>query len=69
MTPSVRVTPETRSTTPHIPWAAIAAMRNRPIHAYFDIGSRNILWKAVTEEVPELLALLSAILREVPDTA
>jgi uncharacterized protein with HEPN domain len=56
-----RVTPETRSATPNIPWAAIVAMRNRLIHAYFDID-RNILWKAVTEEVPELLTLLRAIL-------
>ena len=61
-----RLTPETRSATPDIPWAAIVAMRNRLIHAYYDIDG-DILWKAVTEEVPELLALLSAILPDGPD--
>ena len=56
-----RVTPETRSAAPNVPWPAIVAMRNRLIHAYYDID-RSILWKAVTEEVPELLTLLRAIL-------
>ena len=29
-----RVTPETRSASPNVPWPAIVAMRNRLIHAY-----------------------------------
>ncbi|MGO9171969.1 MAG: DUF86 domain-containing protein [Rhodomicrobium sp.] len=33
-------------------------MRNRLIHAYFDID-RDILWKTVTEEVPQLIGLLA----------
>jgi uncharacterized protein with HEPN domain len=48
---------EIRSALPSVPWPAIVSMRNRLIHAYFDID-RNILWKTVTEEVPALLALL-----------
>lgn len=40
-----------------VPWTAIVAMRNRLIHAYFDID-RDILWKTVSEEVPSLLVLL-----------
>jgi uncharacterized protein with HEPN domain len=35
----------------------IVAMRHRLIHAYLDID-RNILWKTVTEEIPDLLAQL-----------
>jgi uncharacterized protein with HEPN domain len=31
-------------------------MRNRLIHAYFDI-ERDIVWKTVTEELPDLLPL------------
>jgi len=33
-------------------------MRNRLIHAYFDIDA-GILWTTVTEALPELLALLT----------
>ncbi len=55
-----RVTPGTRSALPTVPWAAIVGMRNRLIHAYFDID-RDILWKTVTEEIPPLLAQLAAI--------
>jgi uncharacterized protein with HEPN domain len=32
-------------------------MRNRPIHAYFDID-RDILWRTAAEEIPELLRML-----------
>ena len=63
-----RVTQQTRSATPNVPWPAIVAMRNRLIHAYYDIDG-DILWKAVTEEVPELLSLLSAIWPKDPDAA
>jgi uncharacterized protein with HEPN domain len=56
-----RVTPETRAATPAVPWAAIVGMRNRLIHAYFDID-RDILWRTVTEEIPPLITLLAALL-------
>ncbi|EQD52371.1 protein containing DUF86 [mine drainage metagenome] len=36
-----------------MPWIALVAMRNRLIHAYFDID-RDIVWKTVTEEIPSL---------------
>lgn len=52
-----KVSPETRSTTPSVPWAEIIAMRNRLIHAYLDID-RDILWKTAEEEIPELLGVL-----------
>jgi len=35
----------------------LVSMRNRLIHAYFDID-HDILWKTAVEEVPELLGLL-----------
>ena len=37
-----------------IPWHDIIAMRNRLIHAYFDIDL-DILWQTVTTELPPLL--------------
>jgi uncharacterized protein with HEPN domain len=53
-----RISAETRLATPSIPWAEIVAMRNRLIHAYFDVD-HDILWKTVTIEIPDLAALLA----------
>lgn len=58
-----KVLAETRAATSAVPWTEITAMRNRLIHAYFDID-HDILWKTAANEVPELLALLRAILHE-----
>ena len=63
-----RVTPETRSATPTMPWASIVGTRNRLIQAYFDVD-RDILWRTVTEEIPELLARLSTLFQENRDAA
>jgi uncharacterized protein with HEPN domain len=52
---------ETRNAAPQIPWPAIIGMRNRLIHAYFEIDG-DILWKAAIEEVPELLPMLEHLL-------
>ncbi|MBN1945333.1 MAG: DUF86 domain-containing protein [Bradymonadales bacterium] len=52
-----RVTEETRTGATQIPWKAIVGMRNRIVHAYFDIDG-DIVWKAAAEEIPALLALL-----------
>lgn len=55
-----RVSDECRKEFPEIPWREITAMRNRLIHAYFDINP-DIVWSAVTEELPRLLAALEKI--------
>lgn len=55
-----KVSEETRSSTPRIAWRAIVGMRNRIVHAYFDVD-RDIVWKAAVEEVPALLALLEPL--------
>lgn len=39
-----RVSESTRAAASDVPWALIVSMRNRLIHAYFDID-RDILWK------------------------
>ena len=56
-----KVSLETRSATPLVPWADIIFMRNRLVHAYFDID-HNILWKTVTEEIAALLTSLLPLL-------
>lgn len=55
------VTAETRAQFPDVPWASIIGMRNRLVHAYFDIN-RDILWTTATEAVPELAERLKPVL-------
>jgi uncharacterized protein with HEPN domain len=58
-----KVSAAQRAASAAVPWTAIVAMRNRLVHAYFDID-RDIVWKTVTEEIPplrlQLLKLLQA---------
>ena len=48
---------EGRAQMPQVPWSAVIGMRNRLVHAYFDVD-RDILWTTVTEAMPSLLAQL-----------
>ena len=56
-----KVTKPTRDQYSQIPWAEIVSMRNRLIHAYFDVDLDQV-WNAVTEDIPPLIAQLQAIL-------
>jgi uncharacterized protein with HEPN domain len=58
-----RVSIETRSAAPTVPWSKITAMRNRLVHAYFDIN-RDILWRTAVEEVPALCPLLKKMINQ-----
>jgi uncharacterized protein with HEPN domain len=58
---AAKVSALTKAATPEIPWLEIVAMRNRLIHAYFDID-RTIVWKAAAEEIPNLLPQLRDLL-------
>ncbi len=57
---ATKVSDATRSDVA-IPWPAVIGMRNRLVHAYFDID-RNILWATVTQSLPLLQAGLEAAL-------
>jgi uncharacterized protein with HEPN domain len=50
-----------RNLSQQIPWPNIIGMRNRLIHAYFDINL-DILWKTVTEDIPHLIDNLEKVL-------
>ena len=56
-----RISEASKRAAPDIPWAAIVGMRNRLIHAYFDVDS-SIVWKTVTEELPALEGALRSLL-------
>ena len=49
-----KISLERRKLMPRIPWENIIGMRNRLIHAYFDIDL-NILWKTIIEDIPPLI--------------
>ena len=54
---ATQVTEPTRQRLPEIPWEQIVGMRNRLVHAYFDLNL-DIVWKTVQGDLPELISLL-----------
>ncbi len=51
-----RLSKECRKMYPQIPWSDIIGMRNRLIHAYYDVNL-DVLWQTVMEDIPPLIAL------------
>ena len=49
-----KLSEEFRAAHPSIPWRAIIGMRNRLIHAYFDIDTETV-WETTTQELPPIL--------------
>ena len=60
-----RVSAEYRKAHPQVPWPQVIGMRNRLVHAYFDVDLDR-LWKTATEDVPSLIPTLEKLLSE-PD--
>lgn len=60
---AAKVSGETRLATSTIPWRDIVAMRNRLIHAYFDIDT-EVLWQTMRQDVPPLVRSLKTVLGE-----
>jgi uncharacterized protein with HEPN domain len=58
-----RVSETTREAAADIPWSLIVLMRNRLIHADFDVDN-DVVWKTVAEELPVLLPKLRALVSE-----
>jgi uncharacterized protein with HEPN domain len=56
-----RVSEALQQTSAEIPWAQIVGMRNRLIHAYFDID-KDTVWKTITEDLPPLIIELEKII-------
>lgn len=55
---AAKISKECCDAHPHIPWKDIINMRNKLIHAYFDVNP-NTVWSAVTEDLPPLIFELS----------
>ena len=63
---AAQVSEPTRRRLPDMPWERIVGMRNRLVHAYFDINL-DIVWRTVREDLPELIALVEEALQPKSD--
>lgn len=55
-----KVSDDVRRSHTDIPWKAIVGMRNRLIHAYFDIDA-EMVWQTLQVEIPVILPRLRAL--------
>jgi uncharacterized protein with HEPN domain len=60
---AANVSPECRDSAPNVPWAKLRAMRNRLVHAYFDIDP-DIVWDTTVRDLPPLIEALCDLLSE-----
>ena len=58
-----RVSEQGRDATPDVPWPEIVAMRNRLVHAYFDVNL-DVVWETVRKDLPALVTALQGALNE-----
>ena len=58
-----KVGSETREAHPGIPWSDIVGMRNRLIHAYFDIDLDRV-WDTVIDDIPTLVEQLTPLISQ-----
>ena len=59
-----RISPEFKNAHPAIPWRKIVGMRNRLVHAYFDI-ELDFVWDTVRNDLP---AFAARIVELTPET-
>lgn len=55
-----RISKEYQAEHTQISWSAMTGMRNRLVHAYFDINLR-ILWQTTQEDLPSLILELNKL--------
>jgi uncharacterized protein with HEPN domain len=56
-----KVTETFKTEKSNIPWIDIINMRNRLIHAYFDVNL-DIVWQTVKTDLPDLIKALEEII-------
>jgi uncharacterized protein with HEPN domain len=48
-----KISESTKKRFPYFPWKELVGMRNRLIHAYFDVD-HDMIWKTIREHLPTL---------------
>ncbi|MBM3482428.1 MAG: DUF86 domain-containing protein [Alphaproteobacteria bacterium] len=54
------VSEDCRAANPHVGWRSIAGMRDRLIHAYFDVD-RDIIWRVAHDQIADVVNQLEGI--------
>jgi uncharacterized protein with HEPN domain len=62
---SGKVSAAVRAAHPEIPWTAIGGLRNRLVHAYFDVDL-DVLMDIAAKDLPRLVQQLEQLLDEGP---
>lgn len=57
------ISSDCRQAHPELPWKSMVGMRDRLIHAYFDVNL-HVVWETVTEDLPPLIAQLEKIVAD-----
>ncbi len=60
---AAKITKESQQEQAEVPWPSIITMRNRLIHAYFDIDLDRV-WDTVVDDLPPLIRSLEEILQQ-----
>lgn len=60
---AAKVSKDKQAELTQIPWREVIGMRNRIVHAYFDIDY-DIVWDTVTLNVPALAEVLKTVLSQ-----
>ena len=63
-----QVSAEGRAKWSDINWRPIVGMRNRLIHAYFDVDL-EVVWRTAVDDLPPLISELERILAPLGDTS
>ena len=65
---ATKVPAQTRAAHPEIAWARIAGMRHKIVHDYFQINM-DVVWDAVINDLPDLIAALEKFTPPEPPSA
>jgi len=57
------ISTEFRQEHPDLPWKSMVGMRDRLIHAYFDVNL-DVVWETVKEDLPSLIGQLEKIVAD-----
>ena len=57
-----KVSKNFKSEHSEIPWLEITGMRNRMIHAYYDVNL-DVVWQTIKSDLPDLLKSIEKILK------
>ncbi|WP_420156415.1 DUF86 domain-containing protein [Thermoleptolyngbya oregonensis] len=60
---AANVSQEKQDQYPQIEWRKIIGMRNRIVHAYFDIDM-EVVWQTINQDIPVLVSQLEAVFRQ-----